>query len=341
MTDFIPYPNNQGGAIPDKYDGRDYIIDEVLGATEVALPERYDITQKIDGLKIETQMSSLSCVAQSWAYYAEVLERIENTDYTNLSAKFLYSRIFLPQGGAQIRDGAKIMEQLGIAEEDVVPSHDTQGLTSEEFMRQVDNSPQILENASIRRIKGYGSIWHNHNVQLIKKAIYLNHGCVGGFYGDNVNWSNYEGKPKGVVMPPVNTDPNLIWGHGVYLCGWDIIAGIEMIKFLNSWGEGWGDNGYGYIHPSYWTNFDAFSVWTAVDLPNIIKEKIKQNVMMDEELLSLLYRGIFKREPDEGAKGYLGQPVKEVVRLLLDSEENKIYTPFYQAGKSLEEWARK
>ena len=63
-------------------------------------------------------------------------------------------------------------------------------------------------------------------------------------------------------------------------------------------------------------------------------------IMVDKELLELLYLGIFKRPPDEKASGYIGMPVKQVIKILLNSEENKYYTDIFDAVKILEDWAR-
>lgn len=326
----IPYKGGEMAAIPDTPDNRDFLIDEILGAP--VLPPEFDVSSGLD-LKVESQGSSLSCIAQSVSKYAEVLDRLENPrNKTDLSAKFLYSRIFLPQGGAQIRMGFSALQKAGDCEEHLDPSYSQLNALGEAEMRKVNNDPSTLENALKYRIETYATLWHNYNTELIKQTIFQNHGAVCGFYGTNYGWSIRDGLPVGVVTPPsANENPYAYWAHGVYLCGWSIIQGREYIKFINSWGKNWGDRGYGYIHPDYWSGTDAFSLWTAVDMPNEIFK-----LMVDKELLGLLYQGIFKREPDAGADGYLGKPVKEVVRLLLESAENAQYTSVYKAVKDME-----
>lgn len=326
----IPYKGGERAAIPDTPDNRDFIVDEILGAP--VLPAEYDVIQEVGGVKVESQGASLSCIGQSVSKYAEVLDRLENPSKADLSAKFIYSRIFQPQGGASIRDAFKLWQKLGDCEEVLDPSYSQLNALGEAEMRIVNNDPSVLANALIYRIETYATLWHNYNTELIKQTIYQNHGAICGFYGTNVDWSKRDGLPTGVVTPPSpNENPNNYWAHGVFLCGWSIIQGREYIKFINSWGKNWGDNGYGYIHPDYWNGYDAFSLWTAVDMPNEIFK-----LMVDKELLELLYQGIFKRLPDAGADGYLGKPVKEVVRLLLESPENKQYSSVYQAVKNVE-----
>ena len=68
---------------------------------------------------------------------------------------------------------------------------------------------------------------------------------------------------------------------------------------------------------------------------------INNKTMVDKETLDLLYKAIFKREPDVDALGYVGLPIKEVLDKLINSDENVHYTEVYEAVKSLETWARK
>lgn len=48
--------------------------------------------------------------------------------------------------------------------------------------------------------------------------------------------------PRGRIAAPTAGDIRLP-PHSVMLCGYD----RKRLKFINSWGEGWGDRGYGYI----------------------------------------------------------------------------------------------
>ncbi len=65
-----------------------------------------------------------------------------------------------------------------------------------------------------------------------------------------------------------------------------------------------------------------------------------QKNIVDKRILQLLYVGIFKRQPDSKAKGYIGKPIREVLELLIASEENGYYTRVFKEVKTLENWAR-
>jgi len=108
-------PNNPG-ARPDPIDNRDYNynkLQKVLGKPTIDWDKGFDIA----ALKVEDQDGSSSCVGQAWSKYAEALNIVEENKFTDLSAKFIYSQIFIPQGGAYIREGAKIVVNQGISPE--------------------------------------------------------------------------------------------------------------------------------------------------------------------------------------------------------------------------------
>lgn len=71
----------------------------------------------------------------------------------------------------------------------------------------------------------------------IKEAI-LDHGPISVAVAVDQNFHDYDG---GVFNQDTATDIN----HGVVLVGWDDSQGSEGVWFLrNSWGPGWGENGY-------------------------------------------------------------------------------------------------
>src|SRR3990167_7140198 len=139
----IPYKgDNIGGAYPDRFDSRDYPYDEEsLGAAvEIPIPweEEFHVEQKLNHVfKVENQGASQSCVGQSWQKYAEILNFIETGIETDLSAKFIYSQIYLlPDGGAYIRDGMKVVVDQGVTTEELLPSYKNGEPPDEAYMRR-------------------------------------------------------------------------------------------------------------------------------------------------------------------------------------------------------------
>ena len=243
---------NGTGAIPDKIDQRDYKYEMPFGAAP--LPINYYIA--VD--KIENQNGSLSCVGQAWATYLQILEKSESGAFTDLSAKSIYSQIFVPTGGAQIRDGGKLAVNFGVNKEATVSSYNNGVPPNEDFMRQTDwlNDATKTE-AKIFQSKEYRTIEHGGNINVIKQAILDNSGVVSGFI------VSMEGWVTGDVRPPQAGEAQ--YGHAVFFYGWE---GDEIL-FVNSWGENWGYQGKGKVDPLYWSNTGwSFSLWTLTDKPN-------------------------------------------------------------------------
>ncbi len=259
------------GAIPDSLDSKDYKYEQIMG---VGVPFDWNAGWEIPHqLKMESQNGSLSCVGQSWAKYAEELEMVENKNFTDLSAKDIYQRIFAPQGGAEIRLGGKLVVNLGVNTEEDVPSYENGIPPSETYMRKFIGGD---EEALIYKSKSYASVVPS-SIDHIAQVIRDNLGCVSGFNGDNAGWAT------AFIKPPLKTE----WGHAVYLIGAQLINGKKYIKFQNSWGRGWGEGGYGYFDESYLSNI--FSLWTLIDQANpktMLKLKIdslKNQYLVDEE----------------------------------------------------------
>lgn len=246
------------GAIPREWDKRNIIYSEMLAGAEALDWERgFDLSELIP-LKVEHQGSSSSCVGQAWSKYAEVLEYMENKQFKDLSARFIYSRIYEPQGGAYIYKGAKVLNEIGVASENTVSSYENGNPPSEDFMRVLDNSEAVLNEAKIYRAKFHAYV--DFNIDSFALAIKQQHGLVTGFRG------SYEGVATPFIRPPLSNEQQ--WGHAVYCVGAKLIEGKKYIKFINSWGEKWGDKGMGYLGEDYFASGMLFNAITLVDLPD-------------------------------------------------------------------------
>lgn len=274
MPDEFKFPENfNPGAYKDRPDSRDKPYDEVVAAGEIEIDweKGYNVETEIKEnfgieLKVENQGSSLSCVAQAWSKYAEVLNIFETQGQTDLSAKFIYEQIFLPQGGAYIRDGAKILTKQGSCLEDILPSYEkvtgSQGQIlainplNESQMREQKITDEIRNKALPYQAKEYRSIGPAL-ADLMAHAILHNKGGVGGGYGSNESWGSW------IVMP------GSAWAHCIFYTGFGLDEKGKYFDFLNSWSKGWGKNGRGRM---YFELFDmpnnSFGMWTLIDKPN-------------------------------------------------------------------------
>lgn len=266
------------GGVKDVPDNRDYRSELVMGS--VTLPDEYSVRDKIS--RVENQGSSSSCVGQAFAYYAEVLNNVETGNFIELSPRDIYSLIHLESGGAYIREGAKKLTESGIVLEVDAKSYETGNNPTEAFMRdRSDITDGEEEKGMLYWAKSYVKIQDN-SFEAMKQAIYQNYGCVSGAIGNNKNWET-------AFVKPGEKD----WGHAFYCTGWKIIDGIEYIEFVNSWGDNWGDNGYGYISNDYFTAKDLmFSPWTIMDLPNQTYPKMQHKILLLLESARILIEKI-------------------------------------------------
>lgn len=77
-------------------------------------------------------------------------------------------------------------------------------------------------------------------------------------------------KTDGIVAYP--KDPKTCYGgHAICLIGWNPTT--RMFKFKNSWGTGWGQQGYGYLPYNYIKDF-CWDAWMMKDL-QVTKEMLK------------------------------------------------------------------
>lgn len=250
------------GAIKREWDDRNIIYsDLIMGAPQFDWNVGFDLSNTIP-FKVEDQDGSSSCVGQAWAKYAEALEFIETGVYKDLSAHFIYSRIYIPpDGGAYVWKGADCVKNVGVATEATNPSYEAGNAPSEAFMRIRDDSESTLREAEVFRAKSHAYV--EGGIDAFALAIQRQNGLVTGFTGSNEGVSELGG---GFIRPPKAGEST--WGHAIYCVGAIMINGKKYIKFINSWSANWGDRGYGYIGADYFTSGYIFNGITLVDLPD-------------------------------------------------------------------------
>lgn len=284
------------GAQEAPLDQEDYAYDDYVamaGEVKIDWEKGYDIRNTIGGhIDIKSQESSLSCVGQGWSYYYWVLQVLEMVKKYNLlleqlreeypeevevlSAKAVYSQIFLPNGGAYISRGGKLVVNWGAVAERLVPSHKEDGSVDEDFMRDLSwLNDEITKIAEILKGKQYRIIRARDNMDLFARAILENGGVVGGFKGQNGRgWGNSE-RPK----PPTST-ADVEWLHCVYFGAFGTDEKGKFIATPNSWNEMSFNRGYRWkpgdpvgkgwqkLYEDYFTRDYQFDPWTYTDLLN-------------------------------------------------------------------------
>lgn len=296
----------QNGCQLEEPDKRDHIAEEVLGSQPFDWEKGYDIEDEVGKLKVEHQGPSLSCVGQAISKYVEVF-----TGNIDRSAKDLYSRIFLKEygGGAFIRTGMKKATGIGICKETLIPSYDRGNPPSEEFMRRLEENPATVADALTAKAESYAVIQHHSNMDTIADILSRSRGVVTGVKLSREGWRN-----PPFVRPPKEGEKT--YGHAIYLGKAKLINGKKYIKFLNSYGDKWGDKGWGWLDRDY---FRAY-VKGARIVPAVFNLRIlyyNQNIMM--KLIGLLKDG---KKTDQFAVGKDGVYHKINSVTMLEEQHN-------------------
>jgi len=253
--------NFNPGAFPDRPDNRDRRVEAVCTAPVVDWEKGYNVETSLGiNLTVEDQNGSSSCVGQAFGKYTEVINYVETKVLVNHSPKSIYEQIYLPGGGAYLRDGAKTPVNGGVALESWVPSYINGQPPTEEYMRKPLITDDIRDKMKVYQAKEYRTVGTN-NVDLIAWTIENNHGAVSGAYGDNEGWKDW------IVKPPKSGVG--AWGHAIYYFGFGLDERRKYFDFINSWGTSWGKLGKGRM---YFEEYDmpnnTFGFWTLIDKPN-------------------------------------------------------------------------
>ena len=228
-------PQFNPGLIPDKVDARDFLVSDILGASQVDWEKGYSVfeTLKIP-VPVKDQNGSSSCTGQGSAQQYRVKNQATTSEDKDFSPKFIYSQIAFPQGGAQLRDAMKVMADMGVSLEATVPSLDNGKPPSEAFMTDLSwKTEQVLKEAkafdkfNYRMIPGGTS-----DIDLFADAIQKFGGILMGFTGSNNGWC------KPLISVPSKDDRT--WGHAVYGCAYGMYEGKKCVFTPNSWGNRYG-----------------------------------------------------------------------------------------------------
>ena len=200
-----------------------------------------DLSSYVDHVYNQGKLNS--CTANALcAAYGQDLKKQESTlhkgyVYFDPSRLFLYYNTRYHEGTTKKDAGASIR--------DTVQALDREGVCEEKEWRynihkfKVQPSPQAYQNAQGNNLSKYERLVQNTD-QL---RACLNDNCPFVF-GFDVYPSFHEAADKG-IMPIPSQAEKLQDCHAVVAVGYSDQRKVFVV--LNSWGEGWGDNGYFYM----------------------------------------------------------------------------------------------
>ena len=234
-------------------------------------------------IPVKDQGTSLSCTGQGTAYYVSVLNMIETGKWLEISARDVYAYVKIASGGAYLRDAIKLAVDRGVASEELVssqPATEANLSTKPVETEKIKAIRKVLQSKENRYIPYMGD-----RIEQTAKAILQNFGVFFGVYGVNDNswYSEY----------PITPD-RMVWAHAIYGGKCFFVNGKPFIKFINSWGDDIGAEGWQGIGEDYFTkllpNGDmasepaVFNPWTLTDKPNTMTNV---KIVKDEDSASV------------------------------------------------------
>jgi C1A family cysteine protease len=235
---------------------RDYVYRSQTIKTVRDLPKSIDLRSKMSPVVDQGQLGS--CTANAIASgLREYLEIAGGQVLVRLSRLFLYYEERKLEGtvdedsGASIRDGMKVLAQIGVCPEEDYPYDITK-------FREPP-SERALANAAQYKIVEYHRVM---DLKSMKTALYEGLPVVFGFKVYESFESDEVAKTGKVPMP--KKKEQYLGGHAVLAVGYvDKSKGGQVIV-RNSWGDAWGDQGYCYMSYTVFNKL-IMDMWTGKD----------------------------------------------------------------------------
>jgi C1A family cysteine protease len=222
-------------------DLRDYHFMSAQYKRPAEMPKEMDLRTKMAPVVDQGQLGS--CTANAIVSgLREYLLMLTPQKYEALSRLYLYWHERELEGhidedsGAYIRDGMKVLQQLGVCPERDYPYR------IEHFTDQP--TPQAEQDAKAYRIGEYHRIL---DLDALKAALAEGLPVVIGM----TIYESFESEEvarTGKVPVPRKSQEQVLGGHAMLAVGYkDTARGQGVVIVRNSWGPSWGDKGYCYI----------------------------------------------------------------------------------------------
>ncbi len=260
------------------------------------LPQKVDFSR--DMPKPGNQGSQGSCVGWSIAYYKSFQEHRERgwdySDNTIFSPSYIYNQKATSlDSGMVTEDGFKILVEQGIATKTAFPYTETDWQTKPS--NDVTKAASKYKAASYLKFPSTG----NRLVNALREHLATGDAAVMDFpiivtgYGRVFRW--YLGLSRDVpTVIDIPSSADLVnlsdlnkpgYRHAVTLVGYDDEK--MRFKFINSWGEGWGESGFGYLTYGFVTEFPllAYTMQDVIAPDSISKYDARLNRRPDIPVL--------------------------------------------------------
>lgn len=244
---FIP-----GVLSEDPWDGRDYEL-ATIQAEVVKLPESFDLRDQMTSVQSQNWGTCTSHMADG---QKEFLDSKEYHKEIKLSQKFIYINTKKISGlwdtqGDFLRNALKSVCTYGACLETTFP--DVKRTTWEKYVRE-EPSAEAYKEAEKYKGKTYWSV--GRTLENFRQAMFQQKAPVG--FG--MMWyKSYDrlGTDGRLSLPNIEKG-----GHAIIAVGWT----KDKLWVRNSWGAGYGLNGYFYIPFDEFNKHNIWNAWILTDL---------------------------------------------------------------------------
>ena len=234
--------------------------DKKFGFTALdALPESIDLRPQMPPVWNQYDLGSCSSHSICGAITYDQIKNKMPDVYTP-SRLFLYYQERLIEGtvnsdsGACLRDGIKTCASIGVCHENLW-AYDISKFTQAPPL-------EAVEDASKHKILTYRSV--NQDLQSLQSALASGYPIIFGITAFS-SLESQEVAHTGIVPMP-NPSESCLGGHAILLSGYSNEK--QLFTFRNSWGETWGDSGYGYLPYAYVLDSGLASDFWLIDTTN-------------------------------------------------------------------------
>jgi C1A family cysteine protease len=258
----MPYQIARYGWVRDLPDQRDHLY-AAPPQFLAALPAQVDLRAQCPPVYDQGQIGSCTANAIGAAHeFTQIKQKLA------APAPFVPSRLFIyynerqiehttgSDSGAQIRDGMKSIAQLGVCREDPTWPYDADPFPPNNKLTVKPSQAAYTEALKYQAIQ----------YQRVPQVLSQMKGCLAAGYpfvfGFTV-YESFESQPvaQSGVVPMPQSKEQVLGGHAVLAVGYDDAHQQFIVR--NSWGTGWGQQGYCMMPYLYLTDPQlASDFWT-------------------------------------------------------------------------------